>query len=172
MTACIKIKVIACLLIGIIIFGALAALFIEVFGTTTQLSGIQAQLTDAGGEIIANDDNVVFNEILNDQSSNITYNTVTGEFIITEPGNYYVDWWFAADGAGPAINVSFAIAVDGIPFSTASTPNVSGVIAGEALVTVTTTPAIITLINVTGEDAFVPITPVQSNIVILEVVNQ
>lgn len=169
MTTCCKTKALVCLLIGVILFGALAVLFIEVFGSTTALGGIQAQLTDAGGGIIADNDNVVFNEVVNDQSPNITYNDVTGAFIITSPGNYYVDWWFAADGAGPATSVSFAIAVDGVPYSTSSTPIVSGVIAGEALVTVTTTPVVITLVNVTGEDAFVPDIPVQANIVILEV---
>ncbi len=46
--------------------------------------------------------------VLNDQSDNIGYNIASGEFVITEPGNYNVAWWTAPDGAGAATSISFA----------------------------------------------------------------
>jgi hypothetical protein len=131
-----------------------------------QIEGIQAELIGAGGGIIPNGGNVIFDRILNDQSESISYNFATGEFTITECGTYNVAWWTAPDGAGPAINVSFAVAVNGVPYSTASSPIVSVQMAASALVTVNTVPVTISLINVTGDDVFVPSTPVQAGIVI------
>lgn len=134
-----------------------------------ELTGIQAQLTEAGGTILANESNVVFDSVLNDQSSDIDYDGVTGEFTITAPGNYYVDWWVGTDGAGPSTTVGFAIEVNGVLYSESASPIVSGLLSGEALVTVTAVPTIVTLVNVTGEDVFVPVTSVQANIVITQV---
>ncbi|HWQ77173.1 MAG TPA: hypothetical protein VN381_00005 [Anaerovoracaceae bacterium] len=113
------------------------------------------------------DENVIFDTIINDQTDNIIYNPATGAFTITRAGNYYVSWSVATDGAGPAINVTYAVTVNGLPFAAMSSPIVSGELSGEALVTVETAPAVLTLVNVTGEDVFVPLTPVQANIVIL-----
>lgn len=146
---------------------SIAFTFMFDFGIGSENEGIQAQLTGAGGEIIADDANVVFDTVLNDQSDDITYSPTTGEFTITRPGNYYIAWSVATDGAGPSINVSFAVTVNGLPYSTMSSPIVSGELSGEALVTVETVPAVITLVNVTGEGVFIPSTPVQANIVIL-----
>ena len=157
--------VIALILTGLFIF------LIINLASPAVLGGTQAELNSAEGDILPNGDNVVFNTVLNNQSSDIIYNPVTGEFTITAPGNYLVSWWFATDGAGPAINVSFAVDVNGVPYSIASSPIVSGQLSGDALVTVTTTPTVVTLVNVTGEDVFIPTTPVQANIVITQVVD-
>jgi hypothetical protein len=168
---CFNFKTLLCLLLGI-----LAALFvvffiIDITSPEPALSGIQAQQLDAEGTVIADGGNVIFDSLLNDQSDNISYNSATGEFTITEPGNYYVDWWVGTDGAGPGTNVTFAIEVNGVEYSDASSPIVSGQLSGEALVTVTTTPTIITLVNTSGNDVFVPTIPIQGNIVITEVAN-
>ncbi|PKM72871.1 MAG: hypothetical protein CVU91_07540 [Firmicutes bacterium HGW-Firmicutes-16] len=157
------------ILIFFLLIGFLVFVIVDIT-TPAALGGIQAQLDDSGGEIQADGSNVIFNTELNDQSSAISYNSVTGEFTIAAPGNYLVNWWYATDGAGPAINVSFAVAVDGVAYSTASSPIVSGQLSGDALVTLAS-PAVITLINVTGDDVFIPSTPVQANIVITEVVD-
>lgn len=133
------------------------------------LAGIQAQLVDAGGGTIPDNSNVIFDTVIIDESDNISYDQTTGEFTITKPGIYYIDWALPVDGAGPSINVSATIEVNGVAYSTASSPIVSGVIAGETLVNVTTVPTTISLVNITGFELFVPATPVQGNIVILEV---
>jgi hypothetical protein len=169
MSSCCK-KTIACVLVSVVI---LAFLVVAIIGicTTTVFGGVQAQLDDAGGAVLANGSDVAFNTVINDQSTDITYNPVSGDFIITKPGNYLVSWWFATDGAGPATSVSFAVEVNGVPYSTASSPIVSGQLSGTALVTVTSTPTVITLVNVTGETVFIPTTPVQSGFVITEIVD-
>lgn len=130
------------------------------------ISGIQAELVGAGGGIIADGSNVIFDNVLNDQSDSISYNIATGEFVITKPGNYNIAWWTAPDGAGAATSISFAIEVNGIPYSIASSPIVSVQMAANALVTIDNVPATISLVNVTGDGVFVPSIPVQAGIVI------
>lgn len=156
------------LLVGIV--GAIAALALILalvaLGISGANTGIQAELVGEAGGIIPDGSNVLFDNVVNDQSGSISYNPATGEFTITRRGTYNVDWWTAPDGAGPAINISFAVAVNGVPYSTASSPIVSGQMAASALVTINTVPATISLVNVTGEDVFVPTTPVQAGIVI------
>ncbi len=137
------------------------------------IGGIQVEGICLGGSDIDNENNVVFNKILNVQSDNISYDSTTGEFTITKPGNYYVDWWIAvvSNGGTSATSVNFTIKVNGISYSTASSPALTGQLSGEALVTVTNTPAIITLVNTTGSTVSIPATlPVQANMVIAEVV--
>ena len=149
----------------------LAILFV-VTNRPANLTGIQAELVGAGGTIYPDGGNVVFDTLVNNQSADINYNGATGAFTITAPGNYYVDWWVGTDGAGPSTSVSFAIEVNGVLYSESSSPIVSGQLSGEALVTVTSVPVTITLVNVTSQDAFVPVTPTQAGIVITRVINQ
>lgn len=148
------------------LFAISLILIVNIINNPTELEGIQVELTDAGGGVIADGQNVLFNTVLNDQSNNISYNPGTGEFIITRPGNYVVSWWTAPDGAEAATSVSFAVAVNGVPYSTASSPIVSVQMSATALVTVTTVPATISLVNVTGAGVFVPTIPVQAGMVI------
>jgi hypothetical protein len=155
------------LLLGIIAAIAITALILVVIGTSTSGfgPGIQASLVGAGGGTIPDGTNVLF-DTLNNLGSGIDYDPVTGVFTVTERGDYNVAWWVATDGAGPATSVSFAVFVNGVPYSTASSPIVTGQISGDALVSLTMVPATISLVNVTGEDVFVPDIPVQAGIVI------
>ena len=145
------------------ILAALLALIALLVGDAS--SGIQAELVGAGGEIIPDGTNVLFDNVLNVQSP-ISYDPATGEFTVTEAGNYNVAWWTAPDGAGPATSISFTVAVNGVPYSTASSPIVSVQMSANAFVTIDTVPATISLVNTTGEDVFVPDIPVQAGITI------
>jgi hypothetical protein len=51
-----------------------------------------------------------------------------------------------------------------------SSPIVTGQVSGSALITVGATPAILTLVNETGQTVNIPNIPVQANIIITEVV--
>jgi len=157
------------LLLGVIATIAILALILAAVGTGTGGfdPGIQAELVGAGGGTIPDGGNVLFDNVLNNQSG-ISYNPATGLFTITSRGNYFVAWWTAPDGAGSATNISFAVAVNGVPYSTASSPIVSGQMAANAFVTINTVPSTISLVNVTGDDVFVPIIPVQAGIVITQ----
>jgi hypothetical protein len=167
MTCC-KCKVVLSGILSAILLTALVFTIITVIDVieSEDIQGIQAELNNAGGDILADGANVIFNSVLNDQSDIISYNPLTGEFTVAEPGNYLVTWWFSPDGAGPATTIDFAVAVNNIPYSITSSPIVSVQMASQSLVTIETAPAIITLVNVTGEDVFIPTTSVQAGIVI------
>lgn len=123
----------------------------------------------AAGGTIATGATVIFDTVLNDQSLNISYGVGTGIFTVTAPGNYYVTWWVDTDGAEEATTVSFGISLNGGPGILGSSPIVSGQLNGSALVTVGAVPATIELVNATGDNVFIPLTPVQANIVIIEI---
>jgi len=152
------------LLLGIVAAVAITALVLVVIGGSDFGPGIQASLVGGEGTVPAGT-NVLFDTV-NNLGNGVSYDPVTGLFTITRLGNYNVAWWVATDGAGPATSVSFADAVNGVPYSTASSPAVTGQISGDAFVSVTMVPATVSLVNVTGEDVFIPSTPVQAGIVI------
>jgi hypothetical protein len=139
-------------------------------GAATQLRGVQAQLLANGGGTLNNGGNVIFDTLFNNTSKNIEYNPLTGEFTILAVGNYFVSWWIAIESAcPPATSISFAAELNGIGGILGSAPVISAQVNGSALINVGSTPAILTLVNVTGETVGYGLTPVQANIIILEV---
>ncbi|MBP1994874.1 hypothetical protein J2Z66_006515 [Paenibacillus eucommiae] len=138
-------------------------------GPVGQLVGIQAQLQESGADTIDDGDNVIFDTVINNQSSNIIYNAATGEFTIVAVGNYYINWWVSTDGAGPSTSVTFDIVLNGGVGISGTSPIVTGQLNGSALITVGAIPANIALVNVTNETVNYGITPVQANIVIIEI---
>jgi hypothetical protein len=138
-------------------------------GPANTLLGIQTQLADSGGALIADSSQIIFDTITNDQANDISYNLATGVFTITAPGNYYVSWWVSVDGSDGPIILTFAVKLNGGGGVLGSAPTITGQINGSALVTVAATPATITLVNVTGAAVVLADTPVQANLVITEV---
>lgn len=59
-------------------------------GATVQVRGVSAELIGSILREILNEANVIFNNIINNQSQNISYSRATGEFTISATGNYYV----------------------------------------------------------------------------------
>ena len=152
--------------IMVIVIAILAALLIF-RSPAPAFGGIQAQLTDGRLSIVSDRETIVFNSFLNNQSSDISYNQATGEFTITKAGDYYVSWWVTTNGSSQFTNMSFSIAVNGVPHSIGTSPIVSGQVSGSELITVGATPATITLINNSSNDIRIANTPVQANIVII-----
>jgi hypothetical protein len=112
---------------------------------------------------------ITFDTITNDQANDISYSLATGAFTITAPGNYYVSWWVAVDGSDGPIVLSFAVTLNGGSGVLGSAPTITGQIIGSALITVAAAPASLTLNNVTGAAIVLADTPVQANLVIIEV---
>ncbi|MPW27237.1 hypothetical protein GC105_15825 [Alkalibaculum sp. M08DMB] len=138
-------------------------------GPALALSGIQTQLTGAPATIIADGANVIFDTTINNPSPNIVYDNATGNFTINEPGNYLINWWIAVDGAGASIEVIFTVEVAGGPSISAASvpPNTSLQLSGDALISITTVPSTLSLVNNTGEDVFLANNIVQANMTII-----
>lgn len=136
-----------------------------------EIEGVQVQLQGATS-IVLDTEPVIFDTLIADQSPAIEYDNATGEIIITRSGTYYISWWVAADGAGPATTIDLTLRTStGIEIS-ASSPIVSGVVTGNALIDVNAsigTPVIVQLVNTTGEDLFIAPTTVKADLTILRV---
>ena len=137
-------------------------------GPTPLLLGLQAQYQNASAAVIANGALIPFNTVINNQSAALTLNAATGEITIAESGNYYVSWWISVDGSTVATFITFSLELDGVPLSSAAIPILSGQLTGSDLISVTTTPAVLTLVNTTGNDIFTGDTNIQANIAILQ----
>ena len=130
--------------------------------------GLQAQYQDDGPSTIADDGVIPFNVVVNDQSVDLTLNAVNGEITISSVGNYYVSWSIAVDGSTVAPFITFTLTVDGTPVASSTTAALTDLLSGSALITVAAVPAILRLVNTTGNDTFTADTAVQANIVILQ----
>lgn len=97
------VSIVLVLIVAIATFGIAFLLFIDI--GVPQNEGVQALLASAEGTSMADGANVGFNTLVNDQSDAIDFNPDIGEFTITKPGNYYVDWSIAVDS--PSV-ISFA----------------------------------------------------------------
>lgn len=135
----------------------------------TQFRGIQAKLTECCATIITNENKVMFDTISNDQSLNVNYNSTTGEFLITRPGNYNVSWWVVTDGASETTTVAFSLMLNGSEISKVTSPNVTGQVVGNSLISVGAVPAVITLANSSASDIRFAEADVQANMLITEV---
>ncbi|WMJ87113.1 DNRLRE domain-containing protein [Anaerocolumna sp. MB42-C2] len=136
-----------------------------------ELTGIQAQLQQSPGVILANEANVIFDTTITDQSESISYNLQTGEFTISEPGNYYISWWVTTDGSAGPSNMVFALLANGNTIALGNSPNVTGQVDGDGFFTVADEPVTITLVNQSGASILYANIPVQANISIITVIS-
>ncbi|MPN15425.1 hypothetical protein SDC9_162758 [bioreactor metagenome] len=78
-------------------------------------------------------------------------------------------WWIATDGAEPSTFVRFDLQVNGGGVIPSVSPIVTGQLNGSALITISSIPSTVRLINNTGATVMYGNTPIQANIVITEV---
>ncbi len=165
-------------LIGIILlipmllltFLTIAALSISIISATNELEGAQLQM-QGDVQTIDNNTPVIFDTIITDNSSGISYDTTTGEITITESGTYYINWWFSADGSPIATTIDLSIVTSTGEIITASNPILSGQMSGNALLDITASagsPVTVQLINTTGNEIFVGFTTVRADLTIIK----
>lgn len=137
-------------------------------GPAVQLRGIEADLIGSSSGTVLNAYNVIFDNVSNNQTQNISYDQTTGEFIINAEGNYYVNWWVSTNGAGTANIVDFSLELNNNIVGYSVSPNTTGQVGGSAIITVTNPPSTLTLVNRTGEAVNYAGTSVQASILIVE----
>lgn len=133
------------------------------------LGGIQYQLQGAAKDMVSNNNNILFDTAVNKSSSDICYDSQTGEFVLPPNKQYYISWWAAVDGTGSDQNVELAVSVNHQPFSIGASPQVTCQVSGSALVTAGSSPEILTLVNISGNTIRYAATSVQANILILTI---
>ena len=133
------------------------------------LGGIQAQLTGLSGVLALEHQNILFDAVLNQSNTSITYDSSTGEFLLAERKNYYVSWWAAIDGTEVTSTIAFAVALGGTPISSAMSPQVTAQLSGSALVTVGNHSDRLSIINTSGNTVRYAETEIQAGIVLVEI---
>lgn len=136
-------------------------------GPTADLHGIQAQLQGSPAAILADEAKIIFDTVVIDASDQISYDTNTGDFTISAPGNYYVNWWVTTDGSAGPVNVVFGLFVNGSSVSIGNAPVITGQVEGNAFLSVSTAPATVSLVNQTGASILLANTLAQADITII-----
>ncbi|AWI06930.1 C1q-like domain-containing protein [Clostridium drakei] len=130
--------------------------------------GIQVQKT-TGGSLSPNSP-VIFDNILINLSSNITYNTSTGEFTILQPGKYYFTWWVATQSVVGSNQANFVITPSNGAAIVGNSPLKTGELYGDALIEVVTAPVIVTLNNSNlGVVSYSSVVSIKANLTVLDV---
>lgn len=135
-------------------------------GETPVMAGVQYQLISEI-TVIEDGEPVIFNTLIENTSSSVSYDAVTGVFTLAENGVYFVTWSLSTSGAGPSSYVELSLELSGgstIPYAV-MLPLTQ--ISSSAVINVTAAPQTLTLVNTTGEDVFVDLTNVQANITII-----
>jgi hypothetical protein len=117
-------------------------------------SGLQVQYVIAGAEELADDAALAFNTSVETQGTYISFNAGTGEISIDQPGNYYISWWISVSGSPTASTLAFELQIDGVTHSSSTAPISITQLSGSDFINITTTPALITLNNTSGDSVF------------------
>jgi len=132
-------------------------------------SGIQAQLTVHTGMNLADNDVVIFDNIIYKSDRTIKYNIDTGIFTLFARGLYLINWNISICGTGQKPFVRFGISRNGQIQGASTHPAAIGELHGSNLITVTNRPADIALANDT--DDFVQLSKISpiANITIVQI---
>lgn len=132
---------------------------------TPKLRGLEATFTAGSGATVADGFPIPFNELVSNNAIGASF--ATGSITLTLPGTYLVHWWVALDPTLPpaveksgqaaqagqtATEIGFAASLNGEILSGAYAPCGTGQISGSALVTVTSSPSTLQIVNDSGEN--------------------
>jgi len=143
-------------------------------GFETQLRGMQFQLQDQQIESVDSGDTVIFDTIISDLSSFISYNDKTGEITITQTGVFYINWWVAINtGLGADESFTFAIISSANDRIQASAPSLQAIqINGNALISITASeksPVTLKLVNLNNGTVGFGVAPIRADLTIISV---
>jgi len=130
------------------------------------VTAIQVQLQDSSEGSVANGANVIFDTIILNTSSGISYDDTTGVFTVNTAGRYFVSWWINTDGASQASSVVFSAESGATSISASSlTPTTSLQLYGQGLFDLNAF-ATLSLVNNSGDTVILGTSIVQADIVI------
>lgn len=134
--------------------------------TLTELTGIQAQITNTPGKLLYDKEQMMFNNIIMSNNPNIMYDN--GRFNITKSGTYFISWQMATTSMDIDVYVYFTVCVNSVEYASMPSPLAKGHITGTMLINAKEGDYI-TLINnnIGGEGVMLGHAIVQGNIVIM-----
>lgn len=125
--------------------------------TTTGITGITVAFTGTGTTPeTPNATPVPFDTVVHQSNANMVLDSTAGTVTITRPGTYHATWWVSTDGTETNVSPRFDFTINGGTTGTVQVPSVSptvtGQVVGNTTFTVASVPAVITLVNQTGEN--------------------
>lgn len=114
------------------------------------MMGLQVELLNSQGVVVEDDAPIMFDEPISQAGSAISYDTETGAFTLPENGNYFIQWWVAADGAETNTGMRFSLNINEVEHSSGASPLVTGQVSGSALIPVGDSAVTMNLTNSSG----------------------
>jgi len=115
------------------------------------LQGIHAQLETASPIQLEHEDPVLFDKIIHNADNDIRYDHQTGKFFLNTKATYLVNWDITVEGSYQSASVSFALLIDDQIQGISTLPISVGQLSGSSLITMKTSPAILSLVNYTND---------------------
>ena len=133
------------------------------------MAGLGLQLQNTTPLIVSANAAVLFNEILVDSDTNVTYNPADGMITFINAGQYYVSWFVTVKTALGVFGPSFSIVTNETPSSsyTAGSGIKNGEIFGSAVLTVTAGFSISLRNELATEVSLSDVVPVNAGISVL-----
>ena len=97
--------------------------------------------------------NVLFENIIYSLGTAITYSAITGEFTISEPGQYFFDWWVSTQTTLSS-NTSFTLLSSKGDALAGASPLKNGQVGGIGVIEVLSPPVTVSLRNAGGSPVF------------------
>ncbi|MDI6919296.1 collagen-like protein [Clostridium botulinum] len=146
-------------------------------GPTANLIGLQAQTTGLQLGIIANSADIPLDTLISDAGTpDITFNAISNDIQLNTLGVYYVDWWINISDAQTTdseinliLDAANGIMVPGNVSFTAETLSLPTQISGNAVITVTSAPVNLKIINSSGAAIQLGNTTIQLNVSVIKV---
>ena len=117
-----------------------------------QLRGLQISLVGSSGETIARGASVPFDALNVNNTVGVGYTPSSGVINVGRAGTYLVNWWVAVADEQTAEEIAFALSLNGSDVQTSYSDVGGGQIYGTAIVTVSSLPATLRLVNRSGDE--------------------
>lgn len=114
------------------------------------LLGIETSLTGSSAGSIADDAPIAFDTVDLNNANGISYSATSGTYTFQNAGTYLVNWWVALQCTQTVTQIAFAVSVNGTDVSAAYADVGDGQVSGTALIQITSAPATVQLLNVSG----------------------
>lgn len=125
-----------------------------------RLRGTEVALTGAAGATIADGAPVPFNVLVSNNTLGVTFIPGSGSVAFGRAGTYLVNWWVALgeeiatqngdEAKGANTETAFSVKLNGSVVSSAYAGSGAAQISGSSLVTVSSVPSVMQLVNNTG----------------------
>ena len=112
---------------------------------------MQLSLEGSSGGTVAANASVPFDTVDANNTLGVSYTAGSGSVTIGRTGTYLVNWWVSIAGTQTAQSLAFAVSLNGSDVQTSYSDIGGGQIYGTAIVTVSSIPATLSLVNRSGD---------------------